>query len=203
MVRLTFSILIILSFFSCQKNIGGFQKSSRENFTQSKQPIPLKSQIIFEIPLEIEDQSQLNEELSASEIPIISFDNSSQGFKKMAMNNSEIKTSEPPKFQEFTIKQTSPKNTFYKKDIRLLKSLKRNPVFNDSLKIGIVFLAIALGLSFLPVLQLTLLFAIVAMIFLFIGLKKLFKRRAKMKQIRLRKERNELRKEKIKDIFRQ
>lgn len=114
-----------------------------------------------------------------------------------------MKTSEPPKFQEFTIKQTSPKNTFYKKDIRLLKSLKRNPVFNDSLKIGIVFLAIALGLSFLPVLQLTLLFAIVAMIFLFIGLKKLFKRRAKMKQIRLRKERNELRKEKIKDIFRQ
>jgi hypothetical protein len=52
------------------------------------------------------------------------------------------------------------------------KKRNRNPIFNDGVKIGIVFLLIAITLAILSLNQLSLLFGVVSAIFFVLGLKK-------------------------------
>jgi hypothetical protein len=56
--------------------------------------------------------------------------------------------------------------------INVKKKRNRNPIFNDGVKIGIVFLVIAIGLAFIPLTQLSILFGVVSAIFFVLGLKK-------------------------------
>ncbi len=177
--------------------MGGFQQSSRETFltkTKNQEQLPTSQNPIF-----IEELSQEADDVVATnsnELQIVTlvpeFKVYSAQNKKLsnALKVETIQTEGDTKLSEKTSEQ------------KILRPLKRNPVFNDSLKIGLVFLLIAAALSFMPaLLQLAVLFAVVAMVFLIIGLKKLFNRRAKIKQKKIRKENNQMRKEKIKDIF--
>lgn len=198
MFRLTLLALFCFSLLSCHKNIGGFQKSSRETFKAQTQ----KTDLLFtsENPIFIEQLLPENEvalTTNVTELPIETLGLEIQNYQKeknILVNTPKIVVSQK-EFETIETKKYTEKQT--------LKPLKRNPVFNDSLKIGLVFLLIAAALAFLPaLLQLAVLFAVVAMVFLFIGLKKLFNRRAKIKQKKIRKEKNQLRKEKVKDVFR-
>ncbi|MCP9765332.1 phage holin family protein [Lacihabitans soyangensis] len=177
--------------------MGGFQRSTRETFTtktrNASQPL------VSENPILTEKLGPEFEEVTANNSNELRIESLASEIKHYPVsvnrirNNSKIQTSQIAGETTISEKSTEKVN---------LKPIKRNPVFNDSLKIGLVFLLIASALAFVPaLLQLAVLFAVVAMVFLFIGLKKLFNRRAKIKKKKIRKENNQIRKEKIKDIF--
>lgn len=198
MFRITFIAIFCISLLSCQKkNIGGFQKSTKETFFNKTNNTGLL--VTSENPIFIKELSREPEEMEASNETELRIETLPPEIKNYRTINKDL---------EYTLKieriQTEVDVTHLEKTTENtnVKSLKRNSVFNDSLKVGLVFLIIAAGLGFVPaLLQLAVLFALVAMIFLFIGLKKLFNRRAKIKKKKIRKENNQMRKEKFKEIF--
>ncbi len=198
MFRLTLITVICISLLSCQKkNIGGFQKSTGENFYCKTDNTNLL--ITSENPIFLDELSQEPEEIEASTVTELRIETLPSEINNYPKINKKLKKSSTIEMiqTEFEVSHLD-KPT----ENQEVKALKRNPVFNDSLKVGLVFLLIAAGLAFVPaLLQLAVLFALVAMIFLFIGLKKLFNRRAKIKKKKIRKENNKMRKEKVKEIF--
>lgn len=198
MLRLTLVFLFCISLFSCQrKNMGGFQKSTRENFSSKTN----NSKLLFtsENPIFIEEIQSEPEELEASIDSELRIETLSSENKKYRRINKELENTSKIEFSQTEFEDAQLVKTAENKKANFVK---RNPVFNDSLKIGLVFLIIAAALAFVPaLLQLAVLFAVVAMVFLFIGLKKLFNRRAKIKKKKIRKENNEMRKEKVKEMF--
>lgn len=197
MLRLTFFVLFCFSIVACNKKMGGFQQSTRETFSSkshnkdqhfaSLNPFLTEDLLPEFEDVEVSNSNELRVETPESKIKLSS-ENAKEKEENVKIENiqSEVETS--------LSKKTTEKVT--------LHPIKRNPVFNDSLKIGVIFLLIASALALIPaLLQLGILFALVAIVLLFIGLKKLFKRRAKIKKKEIRKENNQLRKEKIKDLF--
>jgi hypothetical protein len=177
--------------------MGGFQKSTRENFSAKTNNSKLV--ITSENPIFIEEIPSETEEMEASiegelrTVNLSSVNKKYHRINKELENTSKIEVAQTQYEVSQLIKTNENKNPNF---------VKRNPVFNDSLKVGLVFLLIATALGFVPaLLQLAVLFAVVAMVFLFIGLKKLFNRRAKIKKKQIRKENNQMRKEKVKEIF--
>jgi cation transport ATPase len=180
--RILVVFLSFLIFSSCHKKMGGFQASSRENFTQTKKPIPSinafgdlnvteqKSELFFE-EIETTQLSASTEEGSTNFIEsnkktgIIDFKN----IKNVEENKATI-LEKKPNFQK------------EKPSKKKKKRKKRNSVFNDGVKIGIVFLVIAILLSFLHITQLVILFGLASVIFLYLGLKK-YMRRNRLKNI--------------------
>ncbi len=198
MFRLTLFTVFCISLLSCsKKNLGGFQKSTRENFYGKANNT--NRLMTSENPIFIEELSLEPQEIEAStdnELRIETLQNEIKYYPKLYKK--------PKNFSKIEINQTEIEVSHLDNptENQEIKALKRNPVFNDSLKVGLVFLIIAAGLAFVPaLLQLAVLFALVAMIFLFIGMKKLFNRRAKIKKKKIRKENNQMRKEKVKEIF--
>lgn len=181
---------IVITLSSCQKGMGGFQLSQRENLNSiSKINQKLEVIAIEEPPINdenLETSNETNLEFKTTSIP--------ENQYTLAHKYGRIKRPLPVSLQKTTFLVNEEKD-------KIKKRINRNPAFNYSLKMGFVLLFIAIGLSYLPVIELTLLFGIVALIFLFIGLKKLFKRRTKEKNKRIRKENNQVRKQKVKDIF--
>jgi hypothetical protein len=202
MLRITFLFGFSTLLFSCNKKMGGFQASSNYNFSPTQKKTMFDKSSANNFSIMIEDSNVQNAEYEASvsnDIPPISMsitDGTNEFFKNSEESLSSRKKIKLADVGSSTIVENS------NNDGQIPHKLRRNPIFNDSLKIGLVFLLIAAALSFLPALmQLAVLFAVVAMVFLFIGLKKLFNHRAKIKQKKIRKENNQVRKEKIKDIF--
>jgi len=179
MFRLTFIAIFFISLLSCQKkNTGGFQKSTRETFSNKTNKTKLL--ITSDNPIFIKELSLEPEEMEAFTDTDLRIETLPYEIKKYHEIDKKLETSSKIK----TIQTKSEVSLLDETtEIQKVKSLKRNPVFNDSLKVGLVFLIIAAGLAFVPaLLQLAVLFAVVAMVFLFIGLKKLFNRRAKIKK---------------------
>ncbi|MCP9767659.1 hypothetical protein EGI22_07020 [Lacihabitans sp. LS3-19] len=181
--------------------MGGFMPSSRENFTAQTQKNSIPP--IFENYLNLDELP----EFSASENELPAFQTTSVpqiNYEHEGLSKFEKPESEPKRsfITEQKILESSESVSISKQNTQKQTRLKRDPIFNDSLKIGLVFLLIAAGLAFLPaLLQLAVLFALVAMIFLFIGLKKLFNRRMKEKKKKQRRENMQMKKDKIKNIL--
>jgi cation transport ATPase len=180
--RILIVFLSFIIFSSCHKKMGGFQASSRENFTQTKKPIP--SITAFDETLETEPKSELvfdeieTTQLSAStDERQISFIESNRKTEIIDFKN--LKKIEENKA---TILEKKPNFQKEKPAKKKKKRKKRNSVFNDGVKIGIVFLVIAILLSFLHITQLVILFGLVSVIFLYLGLKK-YMRRNRLKNI--------------------
>jgi hypothetical protein len=70
------------------------------------------------------------------------------------------------------IRVSKSSKVFEKEEKKKKKKRNRNPIFNDGVKIGIVFLIIAIGLALVPLSQLSILFGIVSAVFFVLGLKK-------------------------------
>jgi hypothetical protein len=191
MKKLLLGFLIFFTVSSCHKKFGGFQASKKENFSA-----PIKITTIEETPKlpELVLAEELLEASIESEFRVIDHTT------KKSEIYSTLKSIEN-NTKSYSVINNKPLSLTTQEKDKIKKRIRRNPVFNDSLKMGFVLLFIAIGLSFLPVIELTLLFGIVALIFLFIGLKKFFKRRVKEKNKRIRKENNEIRQQKIKDLF--
>ena len=198
MIKNVFLFYAIVTLGSCHKQMGGFQASRNENFRsipllKNTENLVLKNQL----------QEELNDvDLEYSEV-IASNENDFTSKSELGFQKIDIRPKTKIKEPDFA--DNSAEKPIIKEIKKEVKSnfRRRNPMFNDSLKIGLVFLLIAVAMAFfLPaLLQLMFLFAIVSMVFLFIGLKKLFKWRAVEKKRKMRQEKNEMRKEKIKDIF--
>jgi hypothetical protein len=196
MSKLTLVILFCLSLFACNKKMGGFQQSSRETFSTKSH---IKQHLASENPVFTEDFLPEFEEFTVSNSNELQIETPESKIKLSSENVKEKK--EHLNFENI---QSDVEITLSEKSAEIVKlrTIKRNPVFSDSLKIGVIFLLIASALALIPaLLQLGILFALVAIVLLFIGLKKLFKRRAKIKKKEIRKENNQMRKEKIKDLF--
>ena len=190
-----FACLIIIT--SCNKKLGGFNPSTRENFSCQKNQNPL----ILENTKTVENLPEYT--ASVNELP--DFKTSKSALTEF---NSEIE----PNLR--TLKMDN-KNNFNSQDniiisanikanenIQKISRLIKGQIVNDSLKIGLIFLLISAGLSFLPALsQVTSLFALVSIVFLIIGLKKLLNKRRKELQKKQRKENFQSKKDKIKTFF--
>jgi hypothetical protein len=193
--RVLFACLVF--FTSCHKKLGGFNPSATENFSTLKNRIPPSSE----------------NAKNADNLPeFIAIENEFLDYQTATVSLTDIDTesktnSETLKiFQKnnFRSQQNFTKSSDLKADDNIRKSsrIKKRQIVNDSLKIGLIFLLISAGLAFLPVLsQLASLFALVSVVFLIIGLKKLFNRRMKEKKKKQRKENFELKKDKIKTFF--
>jgi hypothetical protein len=177
--------------------MGGFQKSTREIFSAKTNNSKLL--ITSENPIFIEEIPSEPEEMEASTGTELRIETLSSVNSIVDRKNKQLENT--PKI-EITEREYEVSHLSITTENQRPITLKRNPVFNDSLKVGLVFLIIAAALGFVPaLLQLAVLFALVAMVFLFIGLKKLFNRRAKIKKKKIRKENNQMRKEKVKEMF--
>ncbi|CAN1512707.1 hypothetical protein MCERE19_00834 [Spirosomataceae bacterium] len=176
--------------------MGGFRQSSRESFSTKSH---IKQYLASENPVLTQDFLPEFEEFTVNNSNELQIETPESKIKLSSENVKEKK--EHLSFENI---QSEVEITLSEKSAEIVKKrpIKRNPVFNDSLKIGVIFLLIASALALIPaLLQLGILFALVAIVLLFIGLKKLFKRRAKIKKKEIRKENNQMRKEKIKDLF--
>jgi hypothetical protein len=197
MSKLTLVILFCLSLVACNKKMGGFRQSSRETFPTKSH---IKQHLASENPVLTADLLPEFEEVTVSNSNELRIETPESKIKIPSENIKE--KNENLKFENL---QSEIETSLSKKSAEIVKlrPIKRNPVFNDSLKIGVMFLLIASALALIPaLLQLGILFALVAIVLLFIGLKKLFKRRAKIKKKEIRKANNQIRKEKIKNLFR-
>jgi Flp pilus assembly protein TadB len=180
--RILIVFLSFLIFSSCHKKMGGFQASSREKFTQTKMPIPSinafddmnvteqKSEVVF-------DEIETTQLSASSEEVQISFIDANKKTEIIDFKN--LKNTEKSKA---SILEKKPNFQKEKPSKKKKKRKKRNSVFNDGVKIGIVFLVIAILLSFLHITQLVILFGLVSVIFLYLGLKK-YMRRNRLKNI--------------------
>ena len=196
MSKLTLVILFCLCLVACNKKMGGFRQSSRESFSTKSH---IKQYLASENPVLTQDFLPEFEEFTVNNSNELQIETPESKIKLSSENVKEKK--EHLNFENI---QSDVEITLSEKSAEIVKlrTIKRNPVFNDSLKIGVIFLLIASALALIPaLLQLGILFALVAIVLLFIGLKKLFKRRAKIKKKEIRKENNQMRKEKIKDLF--
>lgn len=164
-----FAFLAVLLFLisSCQHRLGGFQASSREVFDYErvkpsgipKDRLPLPVEAIPE--LLPEDETQKMEELPVIEIPASTIEDAEYSAKKVTIN-----TFRP------AVKKTTEKEKPKKK-----KNKKKKVRFNDGLKIGTIFLVIAIIMGIFSLTQLTLLFGLVSILFLYFGLKKYYRQR--------------------------
>jgi hypothetical protein len=190
-----FACLIIIT--SCNKKLGGFNPSARENFSSQKNKTPLI--------LENTKNAENFPEYLAVGNDFVDFQTTTISQTEFnAENKTNSGTLKIHKKNNFKSHQNIIKSSDIKRNesIQNISRYKKGQIGNDSLKIGVIFLLISAGLAFLPALfQLASLFALVSIIFLIIGLKKLFNRRRKEIQKKQRKEKFQSKKDKIKTFF--
>lgn len=161
-----FVVIISIAFsFSCQKKFASFQQDSSEDFRYKKN-IPI---------LETETRQDQIVDLNIT-TPII------QEFVADEGINAVISPKEDQPFWKKKKKKADSKKSIFKKKTDKPKKKKKrkriNPMYNDSLKIGTVFLIITATLGIMGLSgQIVLVFAMASIFFLYLGLKKYLIRR--------------------------
>jgi hypothetical protein len=159
-------IIVLLFLSSCQRKFASFQAGSRETFEHHsiprlrEQPAPRIEKIPEPAAVPEENEAISNmEELPVYHIPRI--EKIISGFKKK---------------QSKTIsKEDDLQKVFQKEKPKKKKDKRKKPKFNDGLKTGTIFLLIAVIMGFFSLTQLTLLFGLVSILFLYFGLKKYYR----------------------------
>jgi Flp pilus assembly protein TadB len=139
--------------------MASFMPSSYEDFKSEKKAVKSKTSPEF-IESKTLQKIEINAEKYANKININVKKNLS--IKEKIKKQRTLRASNMPEERP----------TLKPKIETLRKKRNRNPIINDGVKIGIVFLAIAIGLALIPLSQLSLLFGVVSAIFFIIGLKK-------------------------------
>ena len=168
MKKICFILFVLAVSTSCHKKMAVFNASSFEEF--ENKPKPPKT-ILEDKPelkdLEYSEPIIHNEEYEeAASPPIIVLK------KQTVTIFNHINTDKSQKkFEKGKINISQNENDTTK------KKRKRNPIINDGVKIGIVFLGIAILLAILGFSSLSLLFGVVSAVFFVIGLKKYMRKK--------------------------
>jgi hypothetical protein len=171
MYKFIVAIICFVSLFSCQKKLANFQASNNDFYKHSEKPIAViktKEIIYSETELKNNDVS-LNVELLTASVEEEPFLKNKQKVEIYQTDVINFKNDFNAKNE--TIKKLELKKEKYKKKKR--KKLK----LNDNIKIGMIFLLVAIGLSIVGLNQLVLIFGIASIVFLYLGLKKYYRRR--------------------------
>lgn len=159
-------IAVLLFLSSCQRKFASFQASSRETFEH--QSIPrLKEQPaprIERIPEPELVSENTKEESGTGELPVYHI----PGLEKIITG---VKKNQP----KTIFKSDDHQNVFQKEKPKKKKDRRKKPKFNDGLKTGTIFLLIAVIMGIFSLTQLTLLFGLVSVLFLYFGLKKYYR----------------------------
>lgn len=157
----------LLFLTSCQRKFASFQASSRETFEH--QPIPRIKETtvpkIEKIPDPVAEPENNDLVSTAGELPVYHIPEVRKiitAFRKKPANQ--------------YIKTDAHQKVFQKEKPKKKKKNKRKrPTFNDGLKTGTIFLLIAVIMGIFSLTQLTLLFGLVSVLFLYFGLKKYYR----------------------------
>ncbi len=162
--------LLLIQMFSCRAPMAGFQPGTREDFGYK---IPRKSQKSEEIgiePIPVSPETITYE----TELPVVDpgplFISPPERIK--SKYTARRRVAKPVIQKERPVIKEKPGKK---------KDKKRRPEFNDALKTGTVFLLIAIGLGIFSLGQLSLLFGLVAILFLYFGLKKYYRQQRRRK----------------------
>ncbi len=168
MKKICFALVAFIICASCQKKLAHFNSSSFEEFSEKT------NARTSETPIILEKKLLIREIVVAKDVEIKDIKTTPENTKKLSKPQSK-----PNQAVENNILDLE-KKTFEEKneDTKIKKKKrKKNPVFNDGVKIGIVFLGIAILLAILSLNSLSLLFGVVSAIFFIIGLKKYMRKK--------------------------
>ncbi len=171
MKQLTFLLLSLIVFSSCRKDFAHFQKSPNLSYSQKKNIV--------------------NSEIEVEPILIASIDNSPAFIENIEhFSPKSIEIEAKTTFKNDGRKKRKKKNnvkqgTFIEKifpnqthkDKKISKK-RRNPVpFNSNIYTGFIVLGIAIVLALVSLNSLSLLFGLAAIVFLYLGFKKYFRKK--------------------------
>ncbi|MBK9508278.1 MAG: hypothetical protein IPP61_19755 [Cytophagaceae bacterium] len=173
MLRNILLALIAVVFVSCHKKLAFFQPGKSVNYHSEK--IPSVGQSFPETNTNI---SPNQPEITASIEGNLEFESTNPieivNIEKEIIQQ-ETSDFERTKNTEFNISEKNITEKTVEKNT--LKRKKLYPLFNDNLKIGLVFLVIAAILAIFSLNQLVLIFGLASLVFLYLGLKKYYRRK--------------------------
>ncbi len=165
--------LFALTLVSCHKKLAFFQPGKSVNYHSEK--IPSLSQSFPETDTKI---STKQPEITASIEETLEFKPhnpvETEDFEKEILRHENSDFTKTKK-TEYYISEDNIKEKIVEKST--LKHKKLYPLFNDNLKIGLVFLVIAAILALFSLNQLVLIFGLASLVFLYLGLKKYYRRK--------------------------
>ncbi len=175
MKKLTFLLLAFTLLVSCRKQFASFQKSPNIVYTTKKKPI--------EIPLEIIQPKQSN--ITASTQDSYDFAKQSRVFGSetneaiilnLSVNDDggRKRRKKVSKNQETFFEKVFPNQTH--NDKKVVKKRRKPVSFNSTIYSGFVILGIAILLALVSLSSLSLLFGVAAIIFLYLGFRKYFRK---------------------------
>lgn len=166
---------LLLSFLiiSCKPKLASFMPSHHETFNKT-----LHSKSIIS-----EKEKSINVVECIDSLTITKISEQNNEFTEFHIND-KITEKSNKKYNKKAIKIQQESKIIIEDQVKKKKRRKffANPIFNDNVKIGIVFLVIAVVLSLFSLSQLALVFGLAALIFIYLGLKKYY-RRKRIKQI--------------------
>lgn len=176
MKNLTLLLLTLTLFTSCRKEFASFQKSSNINYAAKKKNI--------EIPIEVINTEQPNPIASTQDYYVFvePIDVFRLGSSKQTTQKIQISDDGGRKKQKNTSKKLE---TFFEKkfpsqrtkDTKISKKRQKPVELNSSIYTGFIILGIAILLSLVSLNSLSLLFGVAAILFLYLGFKKYFRKK--------------------------
>lgn len=168
----SFVYLLLLS--SCRKPLAQFQKSTVENFDIDNYKSTKKPKLE---KLTLEENTEIKTGDSQYELIMIANIDPIVSISKVKNKSSNIQLNETKNIKKlFVSLETSTLVKLNSSDLDKKKK-KKNLFFNDNIKIGAIFLGIAIVLTFFGLTQLILIFGIASLVFIYLGLKKYYRRK--------------------------
>lgn len=165
--------LFALTLVSCHKKLAFFQPGKSVNYHSQK--IPSLSQSFPETDTYISpDQTEFIASIEEN------FEFKPNHPIEIVDSKTEIITLKKPEIEKILISKFSSSEKIISDKLVEKNTLKRKklyPLFNDNLKIGLVFLVIAAILALFSLNQLVLIFGLASLVFLYLGLKKYYRRK--------------------------
>lgn len=172
MKKPTFLLLAFTLLVSCRKKIASFQKSPNINYTTQKKSI--------EIPVEVTQPEPLSLIASIQDtepIEIFRSENNEIASQKLQINDDggrkkqkNVSKKEETFFEKIFLSQ-------HTKDKKPTKKRRKPVPFNSNIYTGFIILGIAILLALVSLNSLSLLFGVAAILFLYLGFKKYFRRK--------------------------
>lgn len=176
MKKLTFLLLTFILLSSCRKEFASFQKSPNINYAVKEKPI--------EIPLEVVKPEQPN--LIASTQYSYALTEPNEVFQsknnEISTQNTQInddggrkKRKSVSKRQETFFEKIFPNQ--HSKEKQTVKKRRKAVPLNSTIYTGFIILGIAILLALVSLNSLSLLFGVAAILFLYLGFKKYFRKK--------------------------
>lgn len=175
MKQLIILVLSLIIFTSCRKDFASFQKSTNSNYSYSKSNSKTNLSLTPSEPIltaSIENFAVFSYKTTTFSSKTIEFKerNTSLADGRKRRNRKKVSKKEGTFIQKIFPNQTH-------NDKKVVKK-RRNPVpFNSTIYTGFIILGIAILLALVSLSSLSLLFGVAAIVFLYLGFKKYFRKK--------------------------